>query len=309
MLVAASGGADSIALLRGMLSLREECRIAIKAAHLNHKLRGMAANDDAVWLRAVCDSLHVPLTIGEVDVAALARESGIGVEEAARKARYVFLERTAVQLGCSHIAVAHTADDQVETVLHHILRGTGLAGLRGMPRERLLESGVLLVRPLLEVTRPQVLQYLQSLGQDYREDQTNLDESYTRNRIRRRLLPLLEREFQPDVRQTLLRLAAQAAEAQDAIETLAGELFERVVEGKPGAGECRLLWQPLASQPRHLIRELFALTWRRFNWPRQNMGFDEWDRLAEIALRGGTATLPGRIDARRSGKCIVLTRS
>jgi tRNA(Ile)-lysidine synthase len=309
LLLAVSGGADSVALLRGMIAVRSEQKLTLHVAHLNHKLRGAAADEDAAWLNALCGKLQVPATIGETDVAALARESALGIEEAARHARYEFLAQTAAKHKCSHIAVAHTADDQVETVLHHILRGTGLAGLRGMPRQRRLDSGVTLVRPLLDVTRAQVLEYLQTLGQDYREDHTNLDETYTRNRIRRQLLPLLEREFQPDVRQSLLRLAAQAAEAQDAIEALAGALREKVVEGKPTETECRLLWQPLVSQPRHLVRELFALIWKERNWPRQNMSFDQWDRLAEIALAGGAATFPGRIDVRRSGKYVVLTRS
>lgn len=308
VLLAVSGGADSLALLRGMLACGEEFGISQYVAHLNHKLRGAAADGDAAWLQATCHQLQVPLQVGEIDVAALARESSQGIEEAARNARYAFLEQTAAQFKCSHIAVAHTADDQVETVLHHMMRGTGLAGLRGMPRERRLESGAILVRPLLDVTRSQVLEYLQSLGQDFREDESNADETYTRNRIRRMLLPLLEREFQPDIRQTLLRLADQAGEAQEAIEALAADLYERVVERKSSNGECRLLWQPLASQPRHLIRELFAFIWRQESWPRQNMGFDQWNRLAEIALHGGAAILPGRIDVRRSGKHVILAR-
>lgn len=308
LLIAASGGADSMALLRSLLEVQSECGLTLHVAHLNHRLRGNAADEDAAWLQSVCERLRVPITVGEIDVAATARESGLGIEEAARHARYNFLEQVAARFNCSHIAVAHTADDQVETVLHHIIRGTGLAGLRGMPRERRLESGIMLVRPLLEVTRSQVVEYLQSLGQDYREDATNLDETYTRNRIRRQLLPLLERDFQPDVRQTLLRLAHQAGEAQQAIEALAADLFERVAAAKTVNDECRLLWQPLVSQPRHLIRELFALVWKQRHWPRQNMGFDQWDRLAEIAVHGGAATLPGRIDARRSGKFVILQR-
>src|SRR5207344_652069 len=171
---------------------------------------------------------------------------------------------------------------------HHILRGTGLSGLRGIPGERELGEGIRLVRPLLTIERGVVLDYLGSLGQDYCEDETNCDESYTRNRIRRQLLPLLTREYNPQVADALRNLGRQAAETQSAIAALAVELLERIIEPRTG-DECRLKWQPLAAAPRHLIREALAQLWRRQGWPRQKMGFDQWEAMAEIALRGGAA--------------------
>src|SRR5205823_11908216 len=133
------------------------------------------------------------------DVAAVAQGSGRGIEETARDERYRFLEVTAVAIGCRAIATAHTADDQAETILHHVLRGTGLAGLRGIPRARELASGITLIRPLLDLERSVVLDYLAKIGQDFRDDASNRDEAYTRNRIRHQLLPLLAREYNPHI--------------------------------------------------------------------------------------------------------------
>jgi tRNA(Ile)-lysidine synthase len=307
ILVAVSGGADSMALLRGLLELRSEMRLKLHAAHLDHQLRGAAARADADWLAGKCLNFDIPLTIGRVDVAAAAGASGRGIEETARDERYTFLGQTARDHGCRLIALAHTADDQCETILHHVLRGTGLAGLRGMPQQRELASGIQLVRPLLAADRSKVIDYLHELGQDFRVDESNLDESYTRNRIRHNLLPLLAADYNPEVREALRRLGRQAADIQSAWEELAASLLERVLESA-SRDECRLKWQPLIGTPRHLVREVLALLWRRQDWSRQSMGFDQWDELARIALDGGTATLPARIEARREGRWLVIRR-
>jgi len=198
-----------------------------------------------------------------------------------------------------------TRPDQAETILHHIVRGTGLSGLRGIPGEREMGAGIRLIRPLLAVERRAVLDYLTHLRQDYCDDETNRDESYTRNRIRRQLLPQLAREYNPHIAEALRRLGRQADDAQAALETVAGQLLERVRES-PAGDECRLKWQPLAASPRHLVRELFCQLWQQRGWPRQKMGFEQWDDLARIALDGGAGTFPGKIDVRREGKWMVL---
>jgi tRNA(Ile)-lysidine synthase len=306
VLVAVSGGADSVALLRGLHELRDDLKLSLQVAHLDHQLRGQAARDDSDWVERLCQKLTIPCTIGRADIAGMAQHSGRGIEEAARDERYRFLEETARTHDCRTIALAHTADDQAETILHHILRGTGLAGLSGIPRERALDSGIRLVRPLLDVERSVVLDYLSRVGQEFREDESNRDETYTRNRLRHELLPRLAEQYNPQIRETLRRLGEQAAQAQSALEALAADLLERVFESASAEG-CRLKWQPLAGVPRHLIREALSQLWRQQNWPRQKMGFEQWDALAEIALNGGAATFPGKIDVRREGKWLVFS--
>jgi len=307
VLVAVSGGADSVALLRGLHELRDDLKLSLHVAHLDHQLRGQAAREDADWVERLCNRLVVPCTIDRADIAGIAQQSARGIEETARDERYRFLEATARAHDCQTIALAHTAADQAETILHHILRGTGLAGLSGIPRERVLNSGILLIRPLLDVERSMVLDYLAQLGQEFREDESNRDEAYTRNRLRLQLLPLLAEQYNPHIRESLRRLGEQAAQAQSALEVLAADLLERILDVAT-AEECRLKWQPLAGVPRHLIREILSQLWRQQNWPRQKMGFEQWDALAEITLSGGAATLPGKIDVRREGRWIVLCR-
>jgi tRNA(Ile)-lysidine synthase len=307
VLVGVSGGADSVALLRSLHALTERAGLRVVAAHLNHGMRPGAADDDAAWTAELCGRRDIPLVVEKVDVPAYASECRLNLEEAARAARYQFFDRAARGKNCTHVAVAHTSDDQVETVLHHLFRGTGLAGLRGMQSVRPLAEGLTLVRPLLRIRRTQIENWLGSIGQDYRTDITNADTSRTRSRIRHSVLPALEREFGPKTRDTLLRVADQADELQSAIQELAGGLLDRCrVDEAPEL--VRLDAEMLSVQPRHLVREVFVELWKRKNWPRQAIGFDDWDRLARLVKEGGTATLPGNIEATRRSKLIAIRR-
>ena len=304
-MLAVSGGADSVALLRGAVALREEMGSALTAAHLNHGLRGHDADEDARWVEDLCRQLKVPIVIGRSDVPRAAAESGRGTEETARGLRYDFLKETALTRGLRRIAVAHTADDQAETILHQILRGTGLSGLAGMPHRRPLGGGGELIRPMLDVRRCEVEAWLAAIGQEYRTDATNLDDRHTRNRIRRNLIPLLRREFNAEVVEALLRLGRQSGEARTALEYCARRLLDESML-ETGRTVCRLNCEPLAEVPRHLLRTCFTLLWEDAGWPRQSMTYAHWERLAEIATQGGAATLPSSIEARRRGKLLVL---
>jgi tRNA(Ile)-lysidine synthase len=308
VVVGVSGGADSVALLRGLEALAPTSRLELHAAHLNHGLRPGSAEADAEWTRELCRRLEIPLVVDRADVPGRALAERWNIEEAARIVRYEFFERTARALDATHVAVAHTAGDRVETVLHHLLRGTGFAGLRGMKISRPLAEGITLVRPLLGIPRTAIESWLAEIGQDYRTDLTNADESRTRNRIRHALLPSLEQEFGPQVRESILRLAEQADELQSAIEESANRLLESSLADET-VEICRLDGRLLEGQPRHLVREVFVTLWRRKNWPRQRMGFDDWDRLYRLTQEGGTIALPGKIEASRRGTLIVLRRA
>jgi len=303
IIVAVSGGADSVSLLRGILQATKPERLCV--AHLDHQLRGADSTADANWVAELSQGLQVEHIGGLRDVYALAEELGIGMEEAARRARYEFLESAAKQFNASAIALAHTASDQAETVLHHILRGTGLSGLGGMQVLRPLTPTVKLFRPMLEIRRDEVLRFLLELGQGYRDDLSNSDPVYTRNRIRHKLLPLLERDFNPHVVDSLLRLSKQAGEAHQALQMTARILLESAfVHEEPGrflldAGQ-------LQHQSRHVLREMFVELWRRQEWPRQKMGFDDWNRVVDVALTGTAVTLPGPIEARRKAGRVIL---
>jgi tRNA(Ile)-lysidine synthase len=321
VVAAVSAGADSVAMLRLLLALKKRAGGSGKlyVAHVNHQLRPDAATDQA-WLESLCLRLGVPLDVSKADVAAVADIEGDGWEAAARQTRYELLCATAERRGARFVAVAHTADDQVETVLHHILRGTGLAGLAGMSHARPLSATVSLVRPVLGVWRRDILQYLADIGQDFRTDATNAELRFTRNRLRHELVPLLREKFNPEIEATLLRLAQQAAEAQQVITDIAAGLFGRCVEvdkptRQPDATMCdsqavsvQIDCRSLAGQPPLVVRELCKIAWREAGWPMQAMGFTQWRDLAQLAVtgKGPPLNLPAGVRALRDGETLVL---
>lgn len=197
VLCALSGGADSMSLLTCLLALAKERNLTVLAAHYNHRLRGAESQRDEAFVSDWCKRRGVPLTIGAGDVAAEAAYTGKGVEETARRLRYAFLEETAQAVKADCIATAHNADDNAETVLLHLVRGTGLDGLTGIPPVR----GIL-IRPLLVCTRQEIEDYLQREQVPHVEDSTNADPAYARNRIRREVLPVLK-SLNPAFVQTL----------------------------------------------------------------------------------------------------------
>jgi tRNA(Ile)-lysidine synthase len=217
VVVGLSGGADSVAMLDALLILAPERGFRVVAAHLDHRLRP-TAKEDAAFCAELCRRLGVTLRSASADVAALARRDGGGVEEAGREERYAFLRRVMEQEGAAAIAVAHTRDDQAETLLLRLLRGAGRRGLGAM-RER--SGGVW--RPLLSVSRSEVLEHLRARGLSWREDPSNADPSYLRNRVRAELLPYLESRFNASARETLARAAAVLAEEDDLLAEMADE--------------------------------------------------------------------------------------
>jgi len=187
ILCAVSGGADSMCLLHLLYELASECGFVLQCAHFNHKLRGAESDRDEAFVRAWCEQQKIPFICGSADVAAVAAERGTGIEETARMLRYDFLERTAKELGAARIATAHTANDNAESMLLNLVRGTGLQGLTGIPPRR----GIV-VRPLLNMTRTQVESYCANHDVPYVEDSSNTDERYSRNFLRAQVIPLLE---------------------------------------------------------------------------------------------------------------------
>lgn len=308
VLVAVSGGPDSMSLLHAIHRTALNSGLHLQVAHLDHGLRGDESTADAEWVRAVCDRMGIPAIIEHADVRVAARNTSAGIEETARELRYNFFVRTAHSAQCPYVAVAHTADDQTETILHHIIRGTGLDGLRGMPETRLLAEDVTLIRPLLQFRRADVEAYLRSIGAEYRIDRTNVELEPTRNRIRNRLLPLLREEFNPQVDAALRRLGGQAAEVQHALRFVVEDLLMRCLSDVT-PDVARIDCGPLAGVPRHLVREVFRRLWESQGWPAGQMTQTHWDAIADRALSGGTSlSLPGAVQATRRGRLLVLQR-
>jgi tRNA(Ile)-lysidine synthase len=213
VLAAVSGGADSVALARVLLELREELGVVLAVAHFNHLARGQASDADEAFVFDLAKRHELEFHVGRRDVAEYARSEQLSMEAAGRRLRYAWLAQVARDHRFSSVATAHTGDDQAETVLMKFLRGAGTKGLAGI--YPVVEAGACrLVRPLLQVSRSEVEAYLTSLDQPWREDETNLDHRFRRNRIRHELLPLLEREYNPNLRQ-VLREAAEINRAEE----------------------------------------------------------------------------------------------
>jgi tRNA(Ile)-lysidine synthase len=280
VVVAVSGGCDSVALLRAVQTIRTDGAGRVCAAHLNHQLRP-DADDDERFVRDLCHRLGVMCDVGRLDVERLAAESGDGIEAAARQARYDFFAQAAGRLGARFVATAHSADDQAETILHRIVRGTGIRGLSGMTRVRPLGHATL-IRPLLQVRRVELQAYLDAIGQPYRNDPTNADLRFTRNRIRHETMPQLRDRFNSGVTDALLRLGSLAAEAQEVVDALVEKQMDRCVTIE-GPQAVRIELAGLADQPPYLVRELLMALWRRQGWPMQAMGQRKWDELRELA--------------------------
>ncbi len=229
ILLAVSGGLDSVALLHALHAISSRHGLKLSVGHVNHGLRGAQSEADARFVRELAAGLGLACRVREVEPAAARRggpsRSRPSPQEAARRLRYAALRELAREAGASHVATAHHADDQAETVLLRLLRGSGPDGLAGIP-ERSADGRV--VRPLLRVTRGQILAFARERGLAWREDASNESDAYARNRLRRRWLPGLAREFNP----RLLRAIADLAEAQRRDSEWMGALVEREVAAR-----------------------------------------------------------------------------
>jgi tRNA(Ile)-lysidine synthase len=226
VLVAFSGGADSTALLLAMYELREEGVLkVVRAAHLNHGIRGETAERDLRFCESLCNRLGIELVTERANIPAFAKETGMTLEQAAREYRYAFLERVRQSTGADCIATAHHKGDQAETVLMHLLRGSGTKGLTGMQ----MRNGAI-IRPLLGTDREELLTYLSERGQDYCEDETNFVNDAFRNRVRNELIPYLK-EFNPNVVEALNRTAVFCGEDEALLSELADEAEAKMLRG------------------------------------------------------------------------------
>ncbi|HNT96916.1 MAG TPA: tRNA lysidine(34) synthetase TilS [Elusimicrobiales bacterium] len=206
MVLAVSGGPDSVVMLDYFARQARGRRLKLYVCHVNHGLRGRESDADERFVRRLAGSYGLPCGVFKARVKALARKSGSGTEHAARTERYRLLLKYARSRGCRLVATAHHSDDNAETVLLNLLRGTRAKGLAGIPPSRPLGGGVRVIRPLMALTRREIEDYLRANGMKARKDSTNDDQKYTRNWIRATLLPLLERK-QPRIREHLVDIA------------------------------------------------------------------------------------------------------
>ncbi len=227
--VAVSGGADSVALLRLLDGVRKRLGITLIVVHFDHCLRGAESEADAKFVSELARRMALDMVVKREDVAAAAAKHKWNIEDAARRLRYAFFESVVEEGKATRIGVAHTADDQAETVLAHLLRGSGPAGLAGI-----YPVAGTIVRPLLWCRRENLRKYLRELKQDWREDATNRDVRRMRARIREQLLPLLEKDFSPQIATRLGRIARLSREEEQFWAALVEDRFRALVRSKGG---------------------------------------------------------------------------
>jgi len=300
MIVGVSGGADSVGLLLGLHELALHSSSQLIVAHAKHDLRLSAADDEA-FVAALAGRLGLQMASRELAVRHDPLHLGEGIEGRARRLRQMFFVDLARETGARHVAVAHTADDQAETILHRSLRGTGLVGLAGMSVARQLCDGVALVRPLLHTSGQMVRAALMAIGQPWCEDESNTDTRYARNFLRHNILPRVTAGPYPAAAESLVRLGQQASLVAQAITSAAEHLLD-IYSQRHADGTIVVRISGLASLNTHLLAEMFVVLWRREQWPQRDMTAKHYARLAAIASQFDGAEsavdLPGGIRAR-----------
>jgi tRNA(Ile)-lysidine synthase len=326
--VAVSGGADSVALLRLLESLRHALGVTLLVIHFDHMLRGAESDADARFVVELARANGLEYITAREDVRAAAMDNGLNIEEAARRLRYGFFERILADQKANRIAVAHSADDQAETVLGHIIRGTGLTGLASIYPIVDSPTGGSIVRPLLHIRRGELRDYLQARGQDWREDATNMDQTRLRARTRAQLVPVLERDFSSGIVKHLNDLARFAREEESFWSALVEDRLVKytAVTGTTSSERkltisARDLLLPLTfgrtgeqltvAPSRALTERLIRRLYEKVRGDRRELSarhVDQVIRLAAESTSGKRLRLPGKIAVERVFDNITFSR-
>lgn len=305
VLVAVSGGADSTALLYALHELAPELKIRLGIAHLNHRLRGAESNGDERFVEKLAARTNLPFIRGTGNVLRLAGERGISVEMAAREVRYKFFASAAKKAGAGTVATAHTADDQAETVLLKLARGSASGGLAGIPRETFINQ-LRVIRPLLNATRGEVIEFLEERGLEWREDSTNADTKFLRNRIRHQVIPMLEKEVNPRISEALNRTAEIFQSENRWLEEMIAKRIAECTDNDGGLVVTMVRNQPVAAR-RRIIRAWLA----EAGVPHEKVDFETIERIdtiLETAVRSTNIT-GGMTVRKRYGKLSLLPSS
>ena len=312
LVVAVSGGADSVCLLHILMQRRAELDIELHIAHLNHLLRGIESEADAEYVSQLAEHLDVSATLGKREVRRYKAEHRLSVEEAAREVRYQFFAEVAKSVCADRIAIGHTADDQAETILLHLLRGTGSYGLQGMQPltkwESLYDNPLIVVRPLLEVNRKEIETYCQEHSLAPRQDSSNLSSSHLRNRIRQELIPLLQ-SYNPRINEALLRMADSLAVDYSFFEQQVSQTWDKVMIAEEDALvlNTKEITQLHPALQRYLLREVV----RRLLGSLKDI---EWKHIEKMRTalnlpRGKQVALPrGLTFYVEQGKCRIVKK-
>lgn len=309
ILVGVSGGADSIALLSMLKTLAIDCNWELHVAHVEHGLRGEESAADAEFVRNFSDRIGVPFYLGQPPVKQYAEENKLSKQVAARELRYRFFAETARKIGANKLALAHHADDQAETVLMRILRGTSVSGLAGIPLRR-QETGFDIVRPLLFVWRNEIEDFCKQENLSYRTDLTNALTDYSRNKIRLQLIPLLEEAYNKNVKRALVQLGQIAGDEDALLDQMAKERLKQVMVTRSDdvitLNAQQLQTAPLALQRRAIKLILYYLCGHTNEWEAKHI--EQVLALLGHTLPSVEIHLPNEVRAWREYQLIHIGR-
>ena len=299
VIVGVSGGPDSVALLDILHSINtvKNLQLRLYVAHLNHRLRGESSEEDAQFVQNLSNKLSLPFVLKEVDIQEVARRTRRSIEETARAERYQFYTELSQKLNAAAVAVGHTADDNAETILHRIIRGTGMSGLEGIPVKRPLatDSPAHIVRPLLFAWRKEIIDYLGRRQMDYRTDASNAETIYLRNKIRLELIPILEKHYNPNIKHALVQLSQILNVNNEYLSQEAGKILKECAIENDG-GSYIINSRLLAKQPVILQQRVFREILLFLKIPLQEVTYEHYAKiLSEITKtgRGQRFQLPG----------------
>lgn len=307
VVVAVSGGPDSVALVYLLNKLKKKWQLYLHLAHLNHMIRKDEAERDSVFVENLAKRLNFPLTCESIKVEDFAKEEKLSLEEAARKVRYDFLLKVAKINCASKVALAHNQDDQAETVLMRFLRGSGISGLRGIPAKRQL-GDCLIIRPLLEVNRKQIMHFLKAKNISFRIDSSNLKNLYFRNRIRNQLLPSLEKDFNPNIREMLINFAENISADFDFLEEI-GEAKFRNLRTSSSNAEVVIDIKKFSALHKALQKLVIRLAIKELKGDVRRIDYRHWKELEDLAGRrpsNSIVDLPGGVSAAKKGASLTF---
>jgi tRNA(Ile)-lysidine synthase len=308
VLVGVSGGPDSVCLLHILSQLSRAWKFDLGIAHLNHKLRGLDSEEDANFVQNLAERLNLPFYLEEVDTRAQIKRRGFSEEEGARILRYDFFCRQAKKIGAKKVALAHTKDDQAETVLMRLIKGAGPLGLCGMPALR-NEKESIIIRPLFEIWREEILAYLKENNIAYRIDASNFSSAYLRNRIRNELLPYLSGEFNPNIKEVLTNTAESLAVAFEYLHKQGKRKFKSVTH--KFNGRIILDGKKIKGFPEAIQREVFRQALRELKGDLRRIRYQHWKEFASLLYErpaGSVVDLPGEISIEKEKDKLIFSR-
>ena len=307
-LIAVSGGADSVALVRGMLEILDgKPTTTLAVLHINHGIRSEESQADAQFVRNIAVDHGLEFHLIEFPPANLSLTPDDPSEESMRNRRYQAFKETAKKIGARYLVTGHHRNDQVETVLFRIFRGTGVSGLKGIPKYRVVDDALTIVRPLLKVSRQQIHDYLATIGQDFRVDSSNRSNDYTRNFLRNEILPRLDQRF-ANVAEAIARLADQASEIDAIVDDAATGLENLIVQQSKTL--VTIDRNGLANVPGPFVQRLLVNIWQQQGWPLKSMNAHWWRTLTEACQPSNSTkpdqkfNLPGLVSAEFSASVI-----